>query len=250
MSADPSARHDDPRRRRRARRRVSPTIRSISDSNVTRPAVPPYSSITIASRTPRRRISASSSSAPSVSGTVSASRASAPALTSGSPARERPHEVGHVQHADDVVEVVAIDGQRGCAGRGRSASTSVVARRVGRDRDQLGARHHHLAGRQVGEAEHAVEHLLFVLLEHARFLARGHQHLQLFFRVHHRVAAAAVQAEHADDGPARAVQQPDERPERLHEQLGRLDDEQRRRLRLARARWSSAPARRARCAAR
>ena len=56
-------------------------MRSISDSNVTRPAVPPYSSMTSASRTPRRRIAASRSSAPSVSGTVSASRASAPAVT-------------------------------------------------------------------------------------------------------------------------------------------------------------------------
>ena len=33
---------------------MSPTMRSISDSKVTRPAVPPYSSMTSASRTPRR----------------------------------------------------------------------------------------------------------------------------------------------------------------------------------------------------
>ena len=64
----------------------SPTIRSISDSKVTRPAVPPYSSMTSASRTPRRRISARRSSARVVSGTVSASRASAPAVMGSAPA--------------------------------------------------------------------------------------------------------------------------------------------------------------------
>ena len=69
--------------------------------------------------------------------------------------------------------------------------------------DELGARHHHLAGGEIGEAEDAVEHLLFLLLEHAGFLARRHQHLQLFFGVHHRVAAAAAQAEQVDDAPGR-----------------------------------------------
>ena len=46
--------------------------------------------------------------------------------------------------------------------------------------DELGARHHHLAGREIGEAEHAVEHLLLLLLEDAGLLARRHEHLQLF----------------------------------------------------------------------
>ena len=112
-----------------------------------------------------------------------------------------------MQHADDVVQVVAVDRQARVAAAARSASMSSSRVASAGDGDQLGARHHHLAGRQIGEAEDAVEHLLLVLLEDARFLARGHQHLQLLFRVHHRVAAAAAQAEHADDGAARAVQQ-------------------------------------------
>ena len=53
---------------------TSPTIRSISPSNVTRPAVPPYSSITTAWCVRCRFISSSTSSAFSVSGTVNASR--------------------------------------------------------------------------------------------------------------------------------------------------------------------------------
>ena len=60
---------------------------------------------------------------------------------------------------------------------------------------------------RVGEAEDAVEHLFFVLLEDARLLAGGHEHLQLCFRVHHGVAAGASQAEHVHDGAADAVQQ-------------------------------------------
>ena len=69
-----------------------------------------------------------------------------------------------------------------------------VARRRRRDRDDLGARHHHLSGREIGEAEDAVEHLLFVFLEDAGFLAGRHEHLELFFGVHHGVAALGCAA--------------------------------------------------------
>src|SRR5262249_280722 len=63
----------------------SPTRRPISDSKVTRRAVPPYSSITSASRARRRRISVSRSSAVSVSGTVATSRTSEPAVAASCP---------------------------------------------------------------------------------------------------------------------------------------------------------------------
>ncbi len=52
---------------------ISPTMRSIRRSNVTMPAVPPYSSMTMARGVRRLRISVSRSSALRVSGTVSAS---------------------------------------------------------------------------------------------------------------------------------------------------------------------------------
>ena len=47
--------------------------------------------------------------------------------------------------------------------------------------------------------------VLFRLLEHARFLAGGDEHLELFFRVDERVAARAAQSDHVDDGPADPV---------------------------------------------
>ena len=209
---------------------ISPMMRSISDSKVTIPAVPPYSSITSASRALRRRISASRSLAPSVTGTVSTSRASAPAVDLGVAAAERLHQLDDVQHADHVVEVLAVDRQpRRLAAA--DLRQQVAQPRVGVDGDQLGARNHHLAGGQIGEAEHAVQHLFFLLLEHPRFLARGHQHLQLFFRVDHPAVIAAAQPQHPHHALRRAVHQPDERPEHAHEQLERFDQPDRRRLR-------------------
>ena len=125
-----------------------------------------------------------------------------------------------MQHAHHVVEVVAIDGQARVA-PARDLRDQVVECRLRRDRDELGARNHHLARGQVREAEHAVEHLLFLLLEDARLLAGGHQHLQLFFRVHHRAAVGAAEAEHLDHPLRGAVHQPDERREHAHEDLER-----------------------------
>src|SRR5439155_1635398 len=77
-----------------------------------------------------------------------------------------------------------------------------------------------------------MQHLLFVLLEHAGFLAGRHEHLQFFFRVHHPGVDPAAQAKPLDDGLAGAVQQPDEGSEDLHEDFGRSDDHERRGLRV------------------
>ena len=109
--------------------------------------------------------------------------------------------------------------------------TTVVPRRAGRHGDQFGSRCHDLARGQVGESEDAVEHLFFVLLENAGFLAGGDEHLQLFFRVNDRAAFAAAKADQPDERLRRPVQQPYERPQRAHEQFERPDDPQRRRLR-------------------
>ena len=70
--------------------RASPTMRSISPANVTRPAVPPNSSMTMATGVCRARISPSSrSSAGIVSGTVNASRTSAAEIGRRLAARRR-----------------------------------------------------------------------------------------------------------------------------------------------------------------
>ena len=85
-----------------------------------------------------------------------------------------------MENSHDVVEIIAIHRQRRV-----SAATDVLEKRapglLGGDRHQFGARDHDLAGGHVREPEHPVEHLLFLLLEHAGFLAGGHEHLQLFF---------------------------------------------------------------------
>ena len=95
----------------------------------------------------------------------------------------------------DVVQIAAVDRQARVAVR-ESTSTTIVARGASAgDGDDLGARHHHLAGGEIGEPEDAVEHLFLLLLEDARLLAGRHQHLQLFLRMHHRVAAGAAQPE-------------------------------------------------------
>ena len=122
------------------------------------------------------------------------------------PGGKRLEDVDRVQDADHVVEIVTIDGKDGISAA-RDDLEQRLARRVGRNGDQLGARNHHLPGRQVGEVEDPVEHLLFALLEDARFLARGHQHLQLFFGVHERVSAGSAHAEQVDDrrGPCRSA---------------------------------------------
>jgi hypothetical protein len=71
-----------------------------------------------------------------------------------------------------------------------------------------------------------VQHLLFAFLEHAGFLARGDEHLQLFFGVDHRMAIGTVETEQTDiDWPRRA--QADERPEDAHEDFQRLYGPQR-----------------------
>ncbi len=185
------------------------------------PAVPPYSSMTSASRTRRRRISASRSSAVSVSGTVKRFARERGDIDLGVRRHQRRDEIRHVQHADDVVEVALVDRQTGMASGGDLIDDRLTRRADG-NRDQLRAGHHDLAGVEIREAEDAVEHLLLQLFEHARFLAGRHQHLQLFFGVHHRAPIGAAEPERLDDRLRRAVHQANERPEHAHEELERL----------------------------
>ena len=132
--------------------------------------------------------------------------------------------------SSSVVEIVAVDRQ---AGRRAAADDrqQIAQRCVGGDGNQFGAGNHHLTGGQIGEAEDAVEHLLLLFFEHAGLLARRHQHLEFFFRMHHPAMIRAAQAEQFDHGLRRAVHQPDERPEHAHEQFQRPHQPDRRRFR-------------------
>ena len=66
-----------------------------------------------------------------------------------------------MQHAGDVVEVVAEDGVARVAvllGEGGRLGDG----RLGGDRDHLGARGHHALHAEAGEADHALEHELLL----------------------------------------------------------------------------------------
>ena len=119
-------------------------------------------------------------------------------------------------------------------------------RRVGPDRRHLGSRHHHFRRGELGEMEHAMEHLLFVFLEHAGLLARRHEHLELFFRMNQSMTAGGLQPEHPDDRPAHGVQRADERIEKRGETAPSAWQQSATSFPDTEARLSSAPARQAR----
>ena len=206
-------------------------MRSISPAKVTRPAVPPNSSMTIAIPDPRRCISESKSSAVSVSGTVKASRTTLERSAGGCPLGHPVEQVRDVEDADDVVDALAVDGQTRVPAAGRDLG-DLRSRRIHRQRHHLGARHHDLSRGQIGEREDAVQHLLLFFLEHPGFLRGRHQHLQLFFRVHQRVAAGRLEPERPHDDVAKAVEHQDGDPEDPHEQLRGLGHQQRHHLGL------------------
>ncbi len=138
----------------------------------------------------------------------------------------RAQQIAHVDKADDIADVLAVDGQ--------AAITALcdhfdgfAYRRVDPGRDQLRARHHHLACGLIRELEHAVKHLLFLLFEDPGFLARRHQHLELLFGMHERMPAWVVEPKHAHNRATHPVHQRDKGPERLHEQLGRPGHDER-----------------------
>jgi hypothetical protein len=76
----------------------------------------------------------------------------------------RGEEVAHVEHADDVVERLAIHRVAGVRGveHGRER---LLGRQLRRDRDDLGARHHHVGDVLVAEHEDLVDHLLLLVLD-------------------------------------------------------------------------------------
>ncbi len=163
---------------------MSPTTISTRSSIETSPSVPPYSSITRRDMGARRLHADQEVDAPASRGArrapaagscrrrKRASRGRSPPRSSGygSPARcaSGPavgavpamivEEVADVDHRRGVVERVAIDRQARMAGgaeHGRAASPSVAS---AGDRDDVGARHHHVADAALAQAQHVGEH--------------------------------------------------------------------------------------------
>ena len=126
--------------------------------------------------------------------------------------RDRPHELGglhrgepavvhrldqvaDVQHADDVVERLAVDGVPGVR-RFEHRLQRLLGRQVDGDRDHLGPRHHHVRDLLVAEVEDLVEHLLLRVLDLALVGRAREQHAELGLgvRLHARFRADAGRA--------------------------------------------------------
>ncbi len=92
------------------------------------------------------------------------------------------HQILHVQNADDVIEIIFVDGIFVVMMLRREVA-HFPDRRVHIQRDHFGARHHHLMRRHLAKVEDGVDHLAFFRFEHAAFFTGVHQHLQLFDRM-------------------------------------------------------------------
>ena len=117
-----------------------------------------------------------------------------------------------MQHADDVVEVIPKDRVARVPARLREGDR-VARRDLHRDRDHLRPRRHHALDREVGEADHALQHELLLRVQLARLVARLHDEPQLVGAVVRRRLHRAVDPEQRGHRPAALVEQPDRRPE-------------------------------------
>ena len=107
----------------------------------------------------------------------------------------------------------------------------VVDRGAARKRNQLGSRHHHVMGSQVGQVERPLDSLLRRVAHHARFSARGHGKLQLLRGLDEGMAGGWFDSEQAHDGVPQAVEGRDREPEHSVEPVNRARDREGCRLR-------------------
>ena len=187
---------------------ISPTISSSRSSMVTSPAVPPYSSTTIAKWVRRACMSRSSSSAGFESGTK----------------QRRPHhgldplrglglvlvedplgDVLEVGDADDVVEVLADDRDPGEPAAQRQRH-ELAKRLVALDEDHVGTRDHHLAHEGVAELEDRVDHPALVGLDDAGLLGQVDHLAQLSLGRERALAEAAARRDGVADQDERCGQ--------------------------------------------
>ena len=141
---------------------------------MTMPAVPPYSSATIARWMPSRRMSVSAARIGRVHGSIRMSRASSPTRTDR-PAMLGVEQVAHVHEADDVVGGAA-DHRVARVRLRQRLPRRLVDRRRGVEEVDLGARHHHLADLPVAGLEDVLEDPALLLAER---LVRADQLAQL-----------------------------------------------------------------------
>ena len=200
---------------------ISPTISSRMSSIVTTPAVPPYSSTTIAMWLRVRCISLSSSSMRLLSGTYTAGRmtavsTAAAVVRSGLCFALGPHQVLEVGDADDVVDVLPQHRQpRVAAAQGQPQH--LVDGGVALHPHHVRAGHHHLADERVAQLEHRVDHLALGLVDDAA----GAGHVDQLAQLHlggERALAEALAGRHRvadqDQQLGQRAEQRRERPDR------------------------------------
>ena len=132
--------------------RISPTISSSRSSSVTSPAVPPYSSTTMALCTRLRWNSSSSSGTRLVSGTKWAGRISArngrPGASSGCRTRSLTND-----EAEDVVERAVVDRHARVLLLAERADAARSSEALDLDGDDVGTRRHDLADHRLAEVD-------------------------------------------------------------------------------------------------
>ena len=194
------------------------------------PAVPPYSSTTIAKWLFVFRNSCSSDARSFVSGTMYARADDLLELHVGEPAVVHGgEEVAHVQDADDVVERLAVD-RVARVRRVEHRRERLLRRHLDRDRGDLGPRHHHVRRVLVAEDEDLVDHLLLFVLDLALLARARQQHAQLGLGERIALRAGRLEPEHVQHAVGRLAQHPHERREQREERAHRRRDPERRAL--------------------
>ena len=136
-------------------------------------------------------------------------------------------EVAHVQHADDVVERLAVD-RVARVRRVEHRRERLLGRHLDRDGRDLGPRHHHVGRVLVAEDEDLVDHLLLFVLDLALLARAREEHAQLGLRERVALRAGRLEPEHVQHAVGRLAQHPDERREHREERAhGRRHPERR-----------------------
>ena len=145
---------------------------------------------------------------------------------------DRAEQVAHVEHPDDVVERLAIDGVPRVR-RVEDDSERLLGRQVNRDHGDVGFRDHHVGDVLIAEDEDLVDHLPLVLLDLPLLRRAGDEHAKLGLRVHLSLRARRLEAEAVQDRVGRPPQDPDDGAEDDEERANGRRDPERRRLGMA-----------------
>ena len=213
---------------------------------VTSPAVPPYSSTTMAIWTCLRWNSFSSSGTRLVSGTKVRRTDERPDWLVPGRVALHADQVLHEHDAQDVIEVFRVDRDARVFLLAEERA-QLVERCVGMDRDHVGARRHHLTHKRVAEVDNRPEQPALVSFDEPLFLPRFEVGVRRFPRVRIRgrrraavgfhLRAARIGRDDAHQAAGQRVQEAcghvERRQQHLEHPLGIAPDDQERKQVLA-----------------